>query len=73
MFPHPASMRPDRPLDLYLHFGSGLHRCSGRQFNARHIPLLVGTLLRHGASRPHDMRFRGPFPDRLIVQLGRLN
>lgn len=73
VFPDPAVMRPDRPLDLYLHFGAGLHRCSGRQFNARHIPLLVGTLLRHGASNPHDLRFRGPFPDRLIVQLERLN
>jgi len=70
-FPDPAGMRPDRPLDLYLHFGAGLHRCSGRQFNARHIPLLVRTLLRHGASRPHDLRFHGPFPDRLIVELER--
>ena len=68
-FPEPRRLRPDRPQDLYLHFGSGLHRCSGRHFNAVHIPLLVAGLLRHGLSGPCDLRFRGPFPDRLVVRL----
>lgn len=69
VFTHPARLDPDRPLDRYLHFGGGLHRCSGRQLNALNIPVLVAPLLRQGLAGPADLRLRGPFPDRLIVKL----
>jgi cytochrome P450/glutathione S-transferase len=73
VFPNPSELRPDRPLEHYMHFGRGLHRCSGRELNERHIPTLVAALVRHGVSGPHDLRFRGPFPDRLVVSLERAN
>jgi cytochrome P450 len=69
VFPDPGRLDPARPLDLYLHFGGGLHRCSGRQLNVRNIPALVAPLLRRGVQGPADLRFRGPFPDRLVVKL----
>lgn len=71
VFPDPGRLDACRPLDLYLHFGGGLHRCSGRQLNARNIPALVAPLLRRGVHGPADLRFRGPFPDRLVVNLKR--
>lgn len=71
VFPDPGRLDAARPLDLYLHFGGGLHRCSGRQLNVRNIPALVAPLLRRGVSGPADLRFRGPFPDRLVVNLER--
>jgi cytochrome P450 len=71
VFPDPGRLDAARPLDLYLHFGGGLHRCSGRQLNARNIPALVAPLLRCGVHGPADLRFRGPFPDRLVVNLER--
>jgi hypothetical protein len=30
-FPDPKLMRPDRPEKSYMHFGHGLHECSGRR------------------------------------------
>jgi cytochrome P450 len=71
VFTQPSRMDPMRPLDRYLHFGGGLHRCSGRQLNVRNIPALVAPLLRRKVSGPADLRFRGPFPDRLVVNLER--
>lgn len=71
VFTDPSRMDPTRPLDRYLHFGGGLHRCSGRQLNVRNIPVLVAALLRRKVSGPADLRFRGPFPDRLVVSLER--
>lgn len=71
VFSDPSRLDPARPPDLYLHFGGGLHRCSGHELNARHIPALVAPLLRRGVRAPYDLRFRGPFPDRLVVQLER--
>jgi len=71
VFPDPGRLDAARPLDLYLHFGGGLHRCSGRQLNVRNIPALVAPLIRRKVSGPADLRLRGPFPDRLVVNLER--
>jgi cytochrome P450 len=70
-FPDPGRLDAGRPMDRYLHFGGGLHRCSGRQLNVKNIPALVAPLLRRKVSGPADLRFRGPFPDRLVVNLER--
>lgn len=70
-FPNPARLDPRRPRDLYMHFGHALHRCSGRSLNEIQIPALVRALLDHGLAGPADSRSRGPFPDRLVVALGR--
>lgn len=68
-FPKPAALDPRRSGELYMHFGYGLHRCSGRELNAVQIPTLVRTLLDHGVRGPAESRSRGPFPDRLVVTL----
>lgn len=70
-FPDPRRLDAMRPMDRYLHFGGGLHRCSGRQLNIRNIPALVAPLVRRKVSGPAGLRFRGPFPDRLVVKLER--
>jgi len=71
VFPNPQLLRSDRPRDIYLHFGGGLHPCAGRSVNAFQIPLLVGTLLRRGVASAGAVAWAGPFPDRLVVKLGR--
>jgi cytochrome P450 len=68
-FPNPAAMDPGRPSDRYMHFGFGLHRCSGRELNDIQIPALVRALVVRGASGPIEKRSRGPFPDRLVIYL----
>jgi cytochrome P450 len=74
VFPNPHEFRTDRPIENYLHFGHGLHRCFGRYINLVQIPEIVGALLRYGnIRRPspplHQMQFEGPFPDRLLVEI----
>lgn len=68
-FPHPEKADPERSEHLYLHFGGGLHPCAGRAINGVQIPLLVTELLRRQPVIRQDVRFDGPFPDRLILQL----
>ena len=68
-FPRPASLLPTRPCNRYLHFGTGLHACAGRDFNAHQIPHLVTELLRAGAGDVITRRARGPFPDEVVVRL----
>jgi cytochrome P450 len=68
-FDHPTQMIPDRPLERYLHFGRGLHQCSGRDFNAIQVPALVRELLRRHVSGRPRVRTRGPFPDELLVSI----
>jgi cytochrome P450 len=69
VFDDPRRVRPDRDRSNYLHFGGGLHPCSGRPVNAFQIPLLVGGLLRRGLAGCGRMKWAGPFPDRLPVTL----
>lgn len=69
VFPAPARLRPDRDRSAYLHFGGGLHPCSGRPVNRFQIPLLVGALVSRGLARIGPVRWAGPFPDRLDVTL----
>ena len=69
VFDNPTQMNPRRPLDRYLHFGRGLHICTGRDLNALQIPVIVRELLRRNVSGPPRVRTRGPFPDELIVTI----
>jgi cytochrome P450 len=55
-----------------LHFGFGLHRCSGYQINSVQIPELAAGLLRLSnlrlaPGRDGKMQFQGPFPNRLLL------
>ncbi len=75
LFPKPKEFRVDRPLESYLHFGYGLHRCFGEYINGVQIPLLLQALLRlPGLRRPQDgsgnMKMAGPFPERLLLDFG---
>ena len=71
VFPEPALLRPDRPRELYLHFGGGLHPCAGRAVNAFQIPLLVAALVRRGIANAGAFAWAGPFPDRFDVRFER--
>jgi cytochrome P450 len=68
-FPEPERLYPDRPADSYLHFGAGLHPCSGRVVNAFQLPILIGALIEAGAMRAGKTGYAGPFPDRLPVRV----
>ncbi len=71
VFPNPGRLRPDRPVETYLHFGGGLHPCAGRVVNAFQIPMLVGALARRGIASVGPVAWAGPFPDHLPVRLNR--
>ena len=72
VFPRPHLLRPDRPNEIYLHFGGGLHPCAGRTVNAFQVPMLVGKLLRRGIVSTRPIEWAGPFPDRFAVGLKRI-
>jgi cytochrome P450 len=68
-FPDPSLLLPTRPLQNYLHFGHGLHLCSGRDLNGLQIPALVREVLRYAPQASSGPRARGPFPDEFVVEL----
>ncbi|WP_237478044.1 cytochrome P450 [Lichenibacterium dinghuense] len=70
-FPDPQILNPGRPASNYLHFGGGLHLCSGADVNAFQIPLLVGALIRRGIRGVGPVAWAGPFPAHLAVTFGR--
>ena len=68
-FPEPKRLRGDRDPLTYLHFGGGLHPCSGRPVNHFQIPLLVAGLVARGIGHIGGIKWAGPFPNRLDVTL----
>lgn len=74
-FPQPNRFVLNRPLDRYLHFGYGMHRCYGSMINGIQIPELVRGLmllpnLRRASGRFEKTIYEGPFPNRLVVEFG---
>lgn len=71
-WPEPYSVRTDRPLDRYQHFGDGLHRCFGEYINRIQIPLIVGALLRlPELKKSSGILYDGPFPDQFVLRFER--
>ena len=68
-FPDPRQSKPDRSMSSYLHFGVGIHACSGRALSELLMPMLVGKLLERNYRIVSAMKWAGPFPDSLIVRL----
>ena len=67
-WPEPNSIKTDRPLDRYLHFGDGMHRCFGEYINRIQVPLIVGSVVRLPNVRKHSaMLWDGPFPDQFVL------
>jgi cytochrome P450 len=71
VFDEPRRLRGDRDRSAYLHFGGGLHPCSGGAVNRFQIPLLVRGLVDRGISGIGRVEWAGGFPHRLVVTLGR--
>ena len=69
VFPEPKRLRADRDPLTYLHFGGGLHPCSGRPVNHFQIPLLVAGLVDRGLAHIGGIDWAGPFPHQLDVTL----
>lgn len=71
-WPEPYRIRTDRPLDRYLHFGDGMHRCFGEYINRIQVPLIVGSLVRLPNLRKHStLLYDGPFPDQFVLAFDR--
>ncbi|WP_295388977.1 cytochrome P450 [uncultured Thiodictyon sp.] len=71
-WPEPYTVRDDRSLDRYLHFGDGMHRCFGEYVNRIQIPTLVGSLLRLKNLRTcSGILYDGPFPDQFVLSFDR--
>jgi cytochrome P450 len=71
VFVDPRRLSADRDRSAYLHFGGGLHPCSGRVVNRFQIPLLVRGLVDRGISGIGRVQWAGGFPHRLLVKVGR--
>jgi cytochrome P450 len=67
-FPDPRQMLADRPLASYLHFGLGIHACSGRALSELIMPMLIGKLLERNYRIDGAMKWAGPFPDSLMIR-----
>jgi cytochrome P450 len=67
-WPEPERIMTDRPLDRYLHFGDGMHRCFGEYINRIQVPMIVGSLVRLPNLRKHStLLYDGPFPDQFVL------
>ncbi|WP_082081550.1 cytochrome P450 [Methylocucumis oryzae] len=67
-WPDPYTVRDDRPLDDYLHFGDGMHRCFGEYINRIQIPIIVAGVLRLDTLKPCSrLLYDGPFPDQYVL------
>ncbi len=67
-WPEPYSVRDDRSLDNYLHFGDGMHRCFGEYINRIQIPIIVAGVLRLNNLKPcGSLLYDGPFPDQYVL------
>ena len=70
---HPDSFRTDRPWDIYILWGYGLHRCFGDAINQAIIPALMTPLLagaplnRVGGAAGHPDKAT-PFPQHFTVE-----
>jgi cytochrome P450 len=71
VFVDPLRSKPDRNPRHYLHFGEGIHTCTGRELSLMQIPVLIGALLERGVTVTGKMAWAGPFPDHLPLKLGR--
>ncbi len=67
-FPDPRKMLADRPMSSYLHFGFGIHACSGRALSELIMPVLIGKLLERNFRLDGAMKWAGPFPDSLMIR-----
>ncbi len=71
-WPEPFSVRTDRPLDRYMHFGDGMHRCFGEYINRIQIPMIVGSLVRlNNLKKASGILYDGPFPDQFVLRFDR--
>lgn len=68
-FNNPLHFRPDRPATSYLHYGGGVHACAGRALADMQVPMLVQAFLERDFRISGRMKWAGPFPDRLRVEL----
>ena len=69
----PRRFRLNRPSYVYMHFGYGMHNCFGAHINLVQIPIIVSALLKCPGLRRAEgpagvMKYRGPFPDSLMVE-----
>jgi cytochrome P450 len=69
-FPDPTKIMPDRKMSSYLHFGYGLHACSGAALSTLQIPMFIGKLLERDYRIDGKMKWAGPFPDSLPIRFG---
>jgi cytochrome P450 len=70
-FPEPGTIRTDRPVSSYLHFGHGIHECTGRMMSIQLIPLLLAPLIKNDFEVTGKIRWAGPFPNSLHMKLSR--
>jgi cytochrome P450 len=72
-FPDPRQMLADRPMSNYLHFGFGIHACSGRAVSELIMPMLIGKLLERNFRLDGAMKWAGPFPDSLVIHFDQVS
>jgi cytochrome P450 len=76
VLPDPSQFRIGREPKHYLHFGRGRHTCFGERLNGVVVPEAIMALLScdeltRAPGKLGRVCASGPFPDRMVVQLGR--
>ena len=74
--PSPSEFRVNRPAYSYMHFGYGLHTCSGQYINAVQIAGIVKVLLkrknlRRASGAAGQVQMAGAFPGHLVLEFDR--
>ncbi len=70
-FQSPTDFRPDRPMTSYLHYGGGVHACSGAAMSNLQVPMMVRKLLQRNYRTIGKMKWAGPFPNHLPIAFDR--
>lgn len=68
--PGPEAFCPHRRDEVYLHFGYGLHECFGRKLAEQQMTGIGEALLRRKLRRVEPLEWEGPYPRRLLVEVG---
>lgn len=72
-FPQPRDFIADRPLDSYIHFGSGMHTCFGRHIGTMLWPTVLNEVVKlndlaRANGNDGKIAWDGAFPDRWILR-----
>lgn len=67
-WPDPHTIKADRDINQYMHFGFAMHQCFGEYVNRVQIPILIKGLIQlNELEQQGPLLYDGPFPDQWVL------